>query len=148
MEHTPPPTHLLWVIFVSGASSQALCLFAVETVVWFLCPRQDWIEFEEIADLEERAKSQFFEKENEVEVQKNQAAAKEKEIQCVKATKDQVSEVRQTRVLLWQRSLSNTAVQVTGRGLQPCYLYWSSSSNQSELRPHPLRGQMFTERLL
>uniref|UniRef100_H3CEL4 PCF11 cleavage and polyadenylation factor subunit n=1 Tax=Tetraodon nigroviridis TaxID=99883 RepID=H3CEL4_TETNG len=54
---------------------------------------RDWIEFEEIADLEERAKSQFFEKENEVEVQKNQAAAKEKEIQCVKATKDQVEEL-------------------------------------------------------
>lgn len=58
------------------------------------CLHQDWIEFEEIADLEERAKSQFFEKENEVEVQKNQAAAKEKEVQRVKATKDQVEEVR------------------------------------------------------
>lgn len=57
---------------------------------------QDWIEFEEIADLEERAKSQFFEKENEEEVQKNQAAAKEKEFQSVKATKDQVGEVRQS----------------------------------------------------
>lgn len=57
---------------------------------------QDWIEFEEIADLEERAKSQFFEKENEEEVQKNQAAAKEKEFQSVKATKDQVGEVRLT----------------------------------------------------
>ncbi|XP_029029356.1 pre-mRNA cleavage complex 2 protein Pcf11 [Betta splendens] len=52
----------------------------------------DWIEFEEIADLEERAKSQFFEKENEEEVQKNQAAAKEKEFQSVRATKDQVGE--------------------------------------------------------
>lgn len=55
---------------------------------------QDWIEFEEIADLEERAKSQFFEKENEEEVQKSQAAAKEKEFQSVRATKDQVGEVR------------------------------------------------------
>lgn len=53
----------------------------------------DWIEFEEIADLEERAKSQFFEKENEEEEQKNQAAAKEKEVQCVRATKDQVAEL-------------------------------------------------------
>ncbi|MEQ2215781.1 hypothetical protein XENOCAPTIV_005920, partial [Xenoophorus captivus] len=52
----------------------------------------DWIEFEEIADLEERAKSHFFEKENEEEVQKNQAAAKEKEFQSVRATKDQVGE--------------------------------------------------------
>uniref|UniRef100_A0AAV2J7W2 Pre-mRNA cleavage complex 2 protein Pcf11 n=1 Tax=Knipowitschia caucasica TaxID=637954 RepID=A0AAV2J7W2_KNICA len=53
----------------------------------------DWIEFEEIADLEERAKSQFFEKENEEEVQKTQAAAKEEEIQSVRATKDQVAEL-------------------------------------------------------
>lgn len=58
---------------------------------------QDWIEFEEIADLEERAKSQFFEKENEEEVQKTQAAAKEKEFQSVRATKDQVGEVRTQR---------------------------------------------------
>lgn len=58
--------------------------------------RQDWIEFEEIADLEERAKSHFFEKENEEEVQKSQAAAKEKEFQSVKATKDQVGEVSRT----------------------------------------------------
>uniref|UniRef100_A0A8C7YPW5 Pre-mRNA cleavage complex 2 protein Pcf11 n=1 Tax=Oryzias sinensis TaxID=183150 RepID=A0A8C7YPW5_9TELE len=52
----------------------------------------DWIEFEEIADLEERAKSHFFEKENEEVVQKTQAAAKEKEFQSVRATKDQVGE--------------------------------------------------------
>lgn len=58
-----------------------------------MCVCQDWIEFEEIADLEERAKSHFFEKENEEEVQKNQAAEKEKEFQSVKATKDQVGEV-------------------------------------------------------
>lgn len=70
------------------------------------CLPQDWIEFEEIADLEERAKSQFFEKENEVEVQKNQAAAKEKEVQCVKATKDQVEEVRQSGALLWEHAPS------------------------------------------
>lgn len=44
--------------------------------------------------MEERAKSQFFEKENEEEVQKNEAAAKEKEFQSVRATKDQVGEVR------------------------------------------------------
>lgn len=61
-----------------------------------VCFLQDWVEFEEIADLEERAKSQFFEKENEEEVQKNQAAAKEKEFQSVKATKDQVGEVSQS----------------------------------------------------
>ncbi|KAI3374052.1 hypothetical protein L3Q82_022618 [Scortum barcoo] len=66
---------------------------------WYYSPSgkdlklKDWIEFEEIADLEERAKSQFFEKENEEEVQKNQAAAKEKEFQSVRATKDQVGEL-------------------------------------------------------
>ncbi|KAG7516333.1 hypothetical protein JOB18_028992 [Solea senegalensis] len=58
---------------------------------WYYSLR-DWIEFEEIADLEERAKSHFFEKVNEEEVQKNQAAAKEKEFQSVRATKDQVGE--------------------------------------------------------
>nr|XP_020489062.1 LOW QUALITY PROTEIN: pre-mRNA cleavage complex 2 protein Pcf11 [Labrus bergylta] len=59
---------------------------------WYYTLR-DWIEFEEIADLEERAKSHFFEKVNEEEVQKTQAAAKEKEFQCVKAAKDQVGEL-------------------------------------------------------
>lgn len=46
---------------------------------------QDWIEFEEIADLEERAKSQFFEKVHEEVVLKTQEAAKEKEFQSVPA---------------------------------------------------------------
>lgn len=46
---------------------------------------QDWIEFEEIADLEERAKSQFFEKAHEEVVLKTQEAAKEKEFQSVPA---------------------------------------------------------------
>ncbi|TNN48233.1 Pre-mRNA cleavage complex 2 protein Pcf11 [Liparis tanakae] len=45
-----------------------------------------------MADLEERAKSNFFEKESEDEVQKSQQAAKEKEVQSVRATKDQVGE--------------------------------------------------------
>ncbi|XP_025784111.1 pre-mRNA cleavage complex 2 protein Pcf11 isoform X4 [Puma concolor] len=45
----------------------------------------DWIEFEEIADLEERAKSQFFEKVHEEVVLKTQEAAKEKEFQSVPA---------------------------------------------------------------
>uniref|UniRef100_A0A671KH58 Pre-mRNA cleavage complex 2 protein Pcf11 n=1 Tax=Sinocyclocheilus anshuiensis TaxID=1608454 RepID=A0A671KH58_9TELE len=54
----------------------------------------DWIEFEEIADLEERAKSQFFEKVHEEVVQKTQEAAKEREFQSVKAAADVVHEVR------------------------------------------------------
>ncbi|NXN91668.1 PCF11 protein, partial [Rhinopomastus cyanomelas] len=45
----------------------------------------DWIEFEEIADLEERAKSQFFEKAHEEVVLKTQEAAKEKAFQSVPA---------------------------------------------------------------
>ncbi|XP_029458082.1 pre-mRNA cleavage complex 2 protein Pcf11 [Rhinatrema bivittatum] len=45
----------------------------------------DWIEFEEIADLEERAKSQFFEKVHEEVILKTQEAAKEKEFQSVPA---------------------------------------------------------------
>lgn len=72
-----------------------------QTVTVCVCDHQDWIEFEEIADLEERAKSLFFEKENEEEVQKSQAAAKEKEFQSVKATKDQVGEVSLVTSQLW-----------------------------------------------
>uniref|UniRef100_A0A673KKY2 Pre-mRNA cleavage complex 2 protein Pcf11 n=1 Tax=Sinocyclocheilus rhinocerous TaxID=307959 RepID=A0A673KKY2_9TELE len=53
----------------------------------------DWIEFEEIADLEERAKSQFFEKVHEEVVQKTQEAAKEREFQSVKAAADVVHEL-------------------------------------------------------
>ncbi len=55
---------------------------------------KDWIEFEEIAELEERAKSQFFEKVHEEVVQKTQEAAKEREFQSVKAAADVVHEVR------------------------------------------------------
>lgn len=54
---------------------------------------QDWIEFEEIADLEERAKSQFFEKVHEEVEKKTQEAAKEKEFLSVKAAPDVVGEV-------------------------------------------------------
>lgn len=79
-------THTLCRFFKNLKIAEFLCVF--------VCDHQDWIEFEEIADLEERAKSLFFEKENEEEVQKSQAAAKEKEFQSVKATKDQVGEVR------------------------------------------------------
>ncbi|KAH0625230.1 hypothetical protein JD844_033535 [Phrynosoma platyrhinos] len=53
----------------------------------------DWIEFEEIADLEERAKSQFFEKVHEEVVLKTQEAAKEKEFQSVPAGPAGVDEI-------------------------------------------------------
>lgn len=57
-------------------------------------PFKDWIEFEEIADLEERAKSQFFEKVHEEVVLKTQEAAKEKEFQSVPAGPAGAVEVR------------------------------------------------------
>nr|XP_020479955.1 pre-mRNA cleavage complex 2 protein Pcf11 [Monopterus albus] len=69
----------------------------------------DWIEFEEIADLEERAKSQFFEKENEEEVQKSQAAAKEREFQ---------SHCGQQNVSVCERSQA-------GHGVFVCFLLQS-----------------------
>uniref|UniRef100_A0A4W3JWC6 Pre-mRNA cleavage complex 2 protein Pcf11 n=1 Tax=Callorhinchus milii TaxID=7868 RepID=A0A4W3JWC6_CALMI len=53
----------------------------------------DWIEFEEIADLEERAKSQFFEKVHEEVIQRTQEAAKEKEFQSVPAGPAGVQEI-------------------------------------------------------
>ncbi|XP_032878420.1 pre-mRNA cleavage complex 2 protein Pcf11 isoform X1 [Amblyraja radiata] len=53
----------------------------------------DWIEYEEIADLEERAKSQFFEKVHEEVVQRTQEAAKEKEFQSVPAGPAGVHEI-------------------------------------------------------
>lgn len=59
----------------------------------FLVHLQDWIEYEEIADLEERAKSQFFEKVHEEVVQRTQEAAKEKEFQSVPAGPAGVHEV-------------------------------------------------------
>ncbi|KAG8453082.1 hypothetical protein GDO86_004771 [Hymenochirus boettgeri] len=58
----------------------------------------DWIEFEEIADLEERAKSQFFEKVHEEVILKTQEAAKEKEFQSVPAGpagQDEICEICQ-----------------------------------------------------
>ncbi|XP_078514610.1 pre-mRNA cleavage complex 2 protein Pcf11 isoform X2 [Lissotriton helveticus] len=52
----------------------------------------DWIEFEEIADLEERAKSLFFEKVHEEVILKTQEAVREKEFQSVPAGRSAVVE--------------------------------------------------------
>ncbi|XP_052616791.1 pre-mRNA cleavage complex 2 protein Pcf11-like [Peromyscus californicus insignis] len=51
---------------------------------WY-CSLKDWIEFEEIADLEERAEHQCFEKVHKDIVQKSQEASKAKEFQSVPA---------------------------------------------------------------
>ncbi|XP_069495971.1 pre-mRNA cleavage complex 2 protein Pcf11 [Ambystoma mexicanum] len=52
----------------------------------------DWIEFEEIADLEERAKSLFFERVHEEVILKTQEAVREKEFQSVPAGRSAVVE--------------------------------------------------------
>lgn len=65
-----------------------------ENIPFKSTPFKDWIEFEEIADLEERAKSQFFEKVHEEVVLKTQEAAKEKEFQSVPAGPAGAVEVR------------------------------------------------------
>lgn len=67
-------------------------------IFWKSTPFKDWIEFEEIADLEERAKSQFFEKVHEEVVLKTQEAAKEKEFQSVPAGPAGAVEVREERL--------------------------------------------------
>ncbi|XP_044225973.1 pre-mRNA cleavage complex 2 protein Pcf11 isoform X1 [Thunnus albacares] len=106
----------------------------------------DWIEFEEIADLEERAKSQFFEKENEEEVQKNQAAAKEKEFQIVKATKDQVGEsceiCQEPFETYWVEEEEDwflkDAVRVDDKNFHPsCFEDYKNTSSYLDVTPSP-----------
>ncbi|XP_026183584.1 pre-mRNA cleavage complex 2 protein Pcf11 [Mastacembelus armatus] len=106
----------------------------------------DWIEFEEIADLEERAKSQFFEKENEEEVQKNQAAAKEKEFQSVKATKDQVREsceiCQEAFEPYWVEEEEDwflkNAIRVDDKNFHPsCFEDYKNTSSYLDVTPSP-----------
>ncbi|KAM4726808.1 pre-mRNA cleavage complex 2 protein Pcf11 [Anableps anableps] len=108
----------------------------------------DWIEFEEIADLEERAKSQFFEKENEEEVQKNQAAAKEKEFQSVRATKDQVGEsceiCQEPFETYWVEEEEDwflkNAVRVDDKNFHPaCFEDYKNTSSYLDVTPSPSR---------
>uniref|UniRef100_A0A087X560 Pre-mRNA cleavage complex 2 protein Pcf11 n=2 Tax=Poecilia formosa TaxID=48698 RepID=A0A087X560_POEFO len=108
----------------------------------------DWIEFEEIADLEERAKSQFFEKENEEEVQKNQAAAKEKEFQSVRATKDQVGEsceiCQEPFETYWVEEEEDwflkNAVRVDDKNFHPaCFEDYKKTSSYLDATPSPSR---------
>ncbi|XP_054611775.1 pre-mRNA cleavage complex 2 protein Pcf11 [Dunckerocampus dactyliophorus] len=106
----------------------------------------DWIEFEEIADLEERAKSHFFEKENEEEVQKNQAAAKEKEFQSVKATKDQVGEsceiCQEPFETYWVEEEEDwflkNAIRVDDKNFHPaCFEDYKNTSSYLDVTPSP-----------
>ncbi|XP_040006279.1 pre-mRNA cleavage complex 2 protein Pcf11 [Xiphias gladius] len=106
----------------------------------------DWIEFEEIADLEERAKSQFFEKENEEEVQKNQAAAKEKEFQSVRATKDQVGEsceiCQEPFETYWVEEEEDwflkNAIRVDDKNFHPsCFEDYKNTSSYLDVTPSP-----------
>ncbi|KAM9846851.1 pre-mRNA cleavage complex 2 protein Pcf11 isoform 2-T2 [Aulostomus maculatus] len=118
---------------------------------WYYC-LTDWIEFEEIADLEERAKSQFFEKENEEEVQKNQAAAKEKEFQSVKATKDQVGEsceiCQEPFETYWVEEEEDwflkNAVRVDDKNFHPsCFEDYKNTSSYLDVTPSP--NKLLTE---
>uniref|UniRef100_A0A1A8SA63 Pre-mRNA cleavage complex 2 protein Pcf11 n=2 Tax=Nothobranchius rachovii TaxID=451742 RepID=A0A1A8SA63_9TELE len=112
----------------------------------------DWIEFEEIADLEERAKSQFFEKENEEEVQKSQAAAKEKEFQSVRAAKDQVGELceicQESFETYWVEEEEDwflkNAIRVDEKNFHPaCFEDYKNTSSYLDVTPSP--SKLLTE---
>ncbi|XP_037322836.2 pre-mRNA cleavage complex 2 protein Pcf11 isoform X1 [Pungitius pungitius] len=107
---------------------------------------RDWVEFEEIADLEERAKSHFFEKENEEEVQKSQAAAKEKEFMSVKATKDQVGELceicQEPFETYWVEEEEDwflkDAIRVDDKNFHPaCFEDYKNTSSYVDVSPSP-----------
>lgn len=112
----------------------------------------DWIEFEEIADLEERAKSQFFEKVHEEVVQKTQEAAKEREFQSVKAAPDVVKEsceiCQEQLEMYWEEEeeewhLKN-AMRVDGKIYHPsCYEDYKNTSSFLDCTPSP--NKMLTE---
>uniref|UniRef100_A0A8C1X8D2 Pre-mRNA cleavage complex 2 protein Pcf11 n=1 Tax=Cyprinus carpio TaxID=7962 RepID=A0A8C1X8D2_CYPCA len=112
----------------------------------------DWIEFEEIADLEERAKSQFFEKVHEEVVQKTQEAAKEKEFQSVKAAADVVHELceicQEQFEMYWEEEeeewhLKN-AIRVEEKTYHPsCYEDYKNTSSFVDCTPSP--NKMLTE---
>ncbi|XP_077402073.1 pre-mRNA cleavage complex 2 protein Pcf11 [Vanacampus margaritifer] len=106
----------------------------------------DWVEFEEIADLEERAKSLFFEKENQEEVQKSQAAAKEKEFQSVKAAKDQVAELceicQEPFETYWVEEEEDwflkNAIRVDDKNFHPsCFEDYKNTSSYPDVTPSP-----------
>ncbi|KAJ8405888.1 hypothetical protein AAFF_G00313250 [Aldrovandia affinis] len=109
----------------------------------------DWIEFEEIADLEERAKSHFFEKVHEEVVQKTQEAAKEKEFQSVKAAPDVVDEsceiCQELFEMYWEEEeeewhLKN-AIRVEEKTYHPsCFEDYKNTSSFVECTPSPSKA--------
>ncbi|MEE6524238.1 hypothetical protein FKM82_023593 [Ascaphus truei] len=106
----------------------------------------DWIEFEEIADLEERAKSQFFEKVHEEVILKTQEAAKEKEFQSVPAGPagaDEICDICQEQFeQYWDEEeeewhLKN-AIRVNEKIYHPsCYDDYKNTSSFLECTPSP-----------
>ncbi|XP_037604687.1 LOW QUALITY PROTEIN: pre-mRNA cleavage complex 2 protein Pcf11 [Sebastes umbrosus] len=107
---------------------------------------RDWVEFEEIADLEERAKSNFFEKESEEDLQKSQAAQKEKEFQSVKATKDQVGEsceiCQEAFETYWVEEEEDwflkDALRVDEKNFHPaCFEDYKNTSSYLDVTPSP-----------
>ncbi|KAK1168203.1 hypothetical protein AOXY_G11095 [Acipenser oxyrinchus oxyrinchus] len=106
----------------------------------------DWIEFEEIAELEERAKSQFFEKVHEEVVQKTQEAAKEKEFQSVKAAADVVDETceicQEQFEMYWEEDEEEwhlkDAIRVDEKTYHPsCYEDYKNTSSFVDCTPSP-----------
>ncbi|KAM9497211.1 pre-mRNA cleavage complex 2 protein Pcf11 isoform 1-T1 [Salvelinus alpinus] len=108
----------------------------------------DWIEFEEIADLEERAKSLFFEKVNEEVVQKTQEAAKEKEFQSVKAAADVVDETceicQEQFEMYWEEEEEEwhlrDAIRVDEKTYHPsCFEDYNNTSSFLDVTPSPIK---------
>ncbi|XP_073517808.1 pre-mRNA cleavage complex 2 protein Pcf11 [Phyllobates terribilis] len=107
---------------------------------------KDWIEFEEIADLEERAKSQFFEKVHEEVILKTQEAAKEKEFQSVPAGPagaDEICDICQEQFeQYWDEEeeewhLKN-AMRVNEKIFHPsCYEDYKNTSSFLDCSPSP-----------
>lgn len=110
---------------------------------------QDWIEFEEIADLEERAKSQFFEKVHEEVILKTQEAAKEKEFQSVvagPAGSDEICDICEEQFeQYWDEEeeewhLKN-AMRVNDKIYHPsCYEDYKNTSSFSDCSPSPSKN--------
>ncbi|CAL8363488.1 unnamed protein product [Lota lota] len=106
----------------------------------------DWIEFEEIADLEERAKSLFFEKVNEEVVQKTQEAAKEQVFRSVRATADVVGEsceiCQEAFEMYWEEEEEEwhlrDALRVEGKTYHPsCFEDYKNTSSFLDTTPSP-----------
>ncbi|XP_075707509.1 pre-mRNA cleavage complex 2 protein Pcf11 isoform X2 [Rhinoderma darwinii] len=107
---------------------------------------KDWIEFEEIADLEERAKSQFFEKVHEEVILKTQEAAKEKEFQSVPAGPagaDEICDIcKEQFEQYWDEEeeewhLKN-AIRVSEKIFHPsCYEDYKNTSSFLDCSPSP-----------